>query len=130
MANTAKPNCECITAACGPAKHCAQLHQQFVRAVAEHQTIGCHAQMSGHRVAQRCGLRVGIAVYLLQGGRHRGACRRARPVRILVGAQLRQGRAETLAQRGQVVTGIVGAQAGNGRIGKRGRIRHHGTATG
>jgi hypothetical protein len=96
----------------GAAENLRQLHQDFVRAVAEHDAFERHVVMVGKPVPQRHAHRVGIAEHLrdrrtAQRGQHPGAGAPG----ILVRTKFDQLAGRTrLAQRRQIMPGIIGLQ--------------------
>src|SRR5690348_2492979 len=105
-------------------------HQQLMRTIAQRDAFRAHAQVRRKRSLQCEATRIGIAVALVQRPAHCIQRSRAWAERIFVRPELGNLRAEALAQRRQVMAGIVIAQTRGGGIGQvRGvELAHGGTA--
>ena len=72
----------------GPGEHLRKLHQQFMRAIAQHQVARSNAVMAGQRALQIAAKRIRIDMDAGKSIDHRLLRARTGPVRVLVGAQL------------------------------------------
>jgi hypothetical protein len=122
-----------------PREHLRELHQQFVRTIAEHDVRDIDAVMACEGAPEVATERIGVAMQRMQSAEHRFARARTGAVGILVGTEFDEvPGGELAAQRDQVMAGIVGAQPADARLRQRReklladtRPRcDHGTATG
>jgi hypothetical protein len=105
-------------------EHLRQHHQQFVRAIAQHDAGTVDAVPRGQRRFQVAAERIRVAVQVDEAVERGLTRRRARSDRVLVGAQFDQpaGRPGP-AQGDDVQAGVVGAQAADAGRGERGEVR-------
>jgi hypothetical protein len=98
-----------------------ELHQQFMRPVAEQDRSTVYAVLRRQRAFEIAAQRIGIAEAVVDRAEHGFLGLRAGAVGILVRAEFDQEAiAETTAERHEVVPRIVGAQALDAGLGERG----------
>ena len=111
-----------------PGEHLRELHQQFVRAVAEQDRGGVDAVLRCERALEIGAERIGIAEAVVDHAEHGFLRLRAGAVGIFVRSKLDEMRVlEPAPERDQIVAGIVGAQAldaGLGECGEEGFVGH------